>query len=290
MKNYQIFTDATADLCISMLENLPLLKIIPMNLEIGGNEFVYGPNGTISCEEFYALQKNGNFATTSQINASAYLEHFEPVLKQGIDILYICFSSGMSGTYQSAHIAIEELKTLYPDRKIICVDSLCASVGEGLLVHEALKKQAEGFSIEELEKWLIENRLNVCHWFTVDVFEHLKHGGRVSAVSAAIGTTLQIKPLLMVNNEGKLQVSAKPRGRKKALAMQIEKFENSWKNDLSNSIVIGHGDNLEAAEQLKSMILEKFPTAEIHIAEIGPVIGSHTGPGMLALIFWGNQR
>ena len=290
MKNYQIFTDATADISSYMLENLPLLQIIPMNLEIGGNEFTYGPNGNISCEEFYNLQRNGNFATTSQINSLTYLEHFEPFLKQETDILYICFSSGMSGTYQAAHIAIEELKTLYPNRKIICVDSLCASIGEGFLVHEALKKQAEGLTLEELEKWLLENRLKVCHWFTVDVFEHLKHGGRVSAVSAAIGTTLQIKPLLLVNNDGKLQVSAKPRGRKKAIAMQIEKLENSWLPELGNSVFIGHGDNLEAAEQLKDMISEKFPNADIKISEIGPIIGSHTGPGMLAVIFWGNQR
>lgn len=290
MSAYQIFTDATADMSSSMLNDLPPVKIIPMNVEIGGQDYSYGPNGTINCEEFYQLQREGNFATTSQINALTYRKYFEPTLKEGKDILYLCFSSGMSGTYQAAHLCMEELQHLYPQRMIVCIDSLCASVGEGFLVREALRKQAEGMDLIDLSDWVLGHNRKVCHWFTVDVFEHLKHGGRVSAVSAALGTTLQIKPLLHVTEEGKLQVAGKPRGRKKAIAAQLEKMAKGWTPELGNLVVIGHGDDTEAAELLKKAVLEKFPAADIHIAEIGPIIGAHTGPGMLALIFWGSER
>lgn len=290
MRSYQIFTDATADMSHSMLKDLPPVKIIPMNVNIAGQDNSYGPNGTIDCKEFYRLQREGHFASTSQINVLTYRQYFEPVLKEGKDILYLCFSSGMSGTYQAAYLCMEELQNLYPQRTIICIDSLCASVGEGFLVREALRKQAEGMDLIDLSDWILANNRKVCHWFTVDVFEHLKHGGRVSAVSAAVGTTLQIKPLLHVTEEGKLQVAGKPRGRKKAIAAQLEKMTKGWTPERGNLVVIGHGDDPEAAQLLKKAVLEKFPTADIHITEIGPIIGAHTGPGMLALIFWGSER
>ena len=185
MSSYQIFTDATADLSSGMMAQLPSVEIIPMNVEIGGRIYTYGPQGDLSVQAFYQMQKTGNYATTSQINPDIYRSYFEPCLQSGKDILYLCFTSGMSGTIQSARLCLNELKEKYPDRTILCVDTLCASLGEGVLVQEAARRQAEGFSILELQNWVVEHRQQVCHWFTVDdVFDHLKHGGRVSSAAA----------------------------------------------------------------------------------------------------------
>ena len=274
MREYQIFTDATSDL----QEDLESVKVIPMNVEIGDKEYVYGPQGNISCKEFYGLQKEGYYASTSQINVLEYEKYFEEALKEGKDVLYISFSSGMSGTYQTACLCKNELQESYPDQRIICIDSLCAAVGEGLLVEEVDKKKREGLSMD------------LCHWFTVDNFDHLKHGGRVSAVAATLGNTLNIKPLLRVDEEGKLRVVKKIRGRHKAMAAQVECIAKTWSPEISKSVVIGHGDDLKAAEELKEYVENKLPDAEIYISDIGPIIGAHTGPGVMVLAFWGTSR
>ena len=286
MKEYQIFTDATSDLN----EDLETVKIIPMNVEIGDKEYVYGPKGNISCSEFYGLQKQGKYASTSQINVLEYEKYFEEALKEGKDVLYISFSSGMSGTYQTACLCKKELEESYPDNRIICIDSLCAAVGEGLLIKEVDKKKREGMSMDELVDWVENNKMNLCHWFTVDNFDHLKHGGRVSAVAATLGNTLNIKPLLRVDEEGKLRVVKKIRGRHKAMAAQVECIVKTWSPEISKSVVIGHGDDLKAAEELKEYVENKLPDAEIYISDIGPIIGAHTGPGVMVLAFWGTGR
>lgn len=286
MKEYQIFTDATSDLN----EDLETVKIIPMNVEIGDKEYVYGPQGNISCSEFYGLQKQGKYASTSQINVLEYEKYFEEALKEGKDVLYISFSSGMSGTYQTACLCKNELEESYPDNRIICIDSLCAAVGEGLLIKEVDKKKREGMSMDELVDWVENNKMNLCHWFTVDNFDHLKHGGRVSAVAATLGKTLNIKPLLRVDEEGKLRVVKKIRGRHKAMAAQVECIVKTWSPEISKSVVIGHGDDLKAAEELKEYVENKLPDAEIYISDIGPIIGAHTGPGVMVLAFWGTGR
>ena len=286
MKEYQIFTDATSDLN----EDLETVKIIPMNVEIGDKEYVYGPKGNISCSEFYGLQKQGKYASTSQINVLEYEKYFEEALKEGKDVLYISFSSGMSGTYQTACLCKNELEESYPDNRIICIDSLCAAVGEGLLIKEVDKKKREGMSMDELVDWVENNKMNLCHWFTVDNFDHLKHGGRVSAVAATLGKTLNIKPLLRVDEEGKLRVVKKIRGRHKAMAAQVECIVKTWSPEISKSVVIGHGDDLKAAEELKEYVENKLPDAEIYISDIGPIIGAHTGPGVMVLAFWGTGR
>lgn len=286
MREYQIFTDATSDL----QEDLESVKVIPMNVEIGDKEYVYGPQGNISCKEFYGLQKEGYYASTSQINVLEYEKYFEEALKEGKDVLYISFSSGMSGTYQTACLCKNELQESYPDQRIICIDSLCAAVGEGLLVEEVDKKKREGLSMDELVDWIEENKMNLCHWFTVDNFDHLKHGGRVSAVAATLGNTLNIKPLLRVDEEGKLRVVKKIRGRHKAMAAQVECIAKTWSPEISKSVVIGHGDDLKAAEELKEYVENKLPDAEIYISDIGPIIGAHTGPGVMVLAFWGTSR
>ena len=286
MKEYQIFTDATSDLN----EDLETVKIIPMNVEIGDKEYVYGPQGNISCSEFYGLQKQGKYASTSQINVLEYEKYFEEALKEGKDVLYISFSSGMSGTYQTACLCKNELEESYPDNRIICIDSLCAAIGEGLLIKEVDKKKREGMSMDELVDWVENNKMHLCHWFTVDNFDHLKHGGRVSAVAATLGNTLNIKPLLRVDEEGKLRVVKKIRGRHKAMAAQVECIVKTWSPEISKSVVIGHGDDLKAAEELKEYVENKLPDAEIYISDIGPIIGAHTGPGVMVLAFWGTGR
>lgn len=290
MAEYRIFTDATADLSPELKEGLPPIEVIPMQVEIGGKEYTYGSPEGITAQEFYRLQREGNFASTSQINPTVYFQHFEPWLRQGTDILYLCFSSGLSGTYQSAELAVKELKAEYPERKIICIDTLGASVGEGFLVREAARMQANDLTIEELADWIVLRRLMVCHWFTVDTFTHLKHGGRVSATAAVMGAALQIKPLLHVDEQGKLQAVEKPRGRNRAIAALAARMEQGWIPGMGKSVLIGHADDLAAADLLKKQIIEKFPDADIHIADIGPVIGAHAGPGTLALFYWGSNR
>ena len=287
---YQIITDATADLNEELLAGLPDVKIIPMHVQVNGKEYLFGPGGNITNEEFYAYLRSGHFATTSQINPETYRDHFEKILKQGMDVLYLCFSSGMSKTIQSAQMAIAELQEEYPDRTILCLDTLCAAVGEGLFVMEAASKQAQGMDIHQLYSWLEAHRMNLCHWVTVDTFDHLKHGGRVSATSAAMGTLLGIKPLIHVDADGKLVAMGKPRGKKKALEALLSNMEKGWLPEISNQVIIGHGDSLDVAKELRDMVAARFPEAEIYIAPIGPIIGAHAGPGVMTVFFWGNNH
>lgn len=288
--NYRIFTDATADFSSDMMVGLPRVEVIPMEVTVGDDHFLYGPGGNLSVKQFYAMQRGGKFATTSQINPIVYRKAFESALKNGYDVLYLGFSSGMSGSFNNARLCMEELQQEYPQRKLICIDTLGGSVGESFLVREAARKQYEGMNIDELAAWAKTQKLKVCHWFTVDIFDHLKHGGRVSATAAAVGGLLNIKPMLHVDEVGKLSVVKKPRGRRKAIHEQIECMKAGWQPEISPLVVIGHGDDIDAAMMLKEAAKDKFPDADIHIAEIGPIIGAHTGPGMLALIYWGSNR
>lgn len=287
---YQIFTDATADMCDEMLAGLPHIEVIPMEIQIGNETYVYGTAGDLTVEQFYEMQREGKFASTSQIRPDTYKAAFEPYLQEGQDILYLGFSSGMSGTINSANMCAIELEEAYPMRKVICVDTLCASAGEGFIVREAAKKQAEGMELEELVRWVTEHRLEVCHWFTVDTFQHLLHGGRVSAVAAVAGTVLNIKPLLHVDDKGKLRVMEKPRGNKQALKVKLAHMEQGWMPELGKLVLVGHGDSPENGKLLCERVAELFPEAEIYMVDIGPVIGAHTGPGMVALIYWGSNR
>ena len=288
--DYRIFTDAASDLGVSMMEGLPPVTVIPMGVNIGDEVHTFGPNGDLSVSRFYSLQRTGHFASTSQANPESCKAAFEKALSSGYDVLYLGLSTGISGTTNSAKMAAEELRGVYPERKIVCIDTLCASVGEGFLVREAARRQAGGMSLDELAAWVEENKLKVCHWFTVDTFEHLKHGGRIGAVSAAVGGVLNIKPLLHVTEKGVLEVAKKPRGSKQAMRAQLEQMKHGWTPDLGKLVVIGHADNPIGAINLRDQVQEQFPDADIHTADIGAVIGAHVGPGMLALIYWGNTR
>ena len=287
---YQLFSDVTADVSAEMMAELPEVKMLSMAVEIGDREYLYGPDGNLSVTEFYALLRAGSFASTSQLTPQALIDAFTPTLSAGVDILYLCFSSGLSGTWQSAQLARDALLEQYPERKVICVDTLCASAGQGFLVRECARKQAEGLDIDALTFWVERRKLSVCHWFTVDSFDHLRHGGRVSGAAAAIGTVMNIIPLLHVDEAGKLVIAQKPRGPKMGMAAQIAHMREGWEPNLGNLVVIAHADSPKAARALADRVLSEFPNADIRFADICPVIGAHVGPGMMALIYWGNNR
>lgn len=290
MKEYVIFTDCTSDLPPSILEELDI-QVIPMEFKIGISEYVhYADSRELGQTEFYERLRNGEMASTSQINILQYREYFTPFLKEGKDILYIAFSSGLSGTFGASQIAVRELAEEFPEAKILGIDSFAASIGEGLLVYTAAKKKQEGMDIDSLAEWVRENRNHVCHWFTVDDLNFLKRGGRVTAVTAAFGTMLGIKPVLHVDDEGHLIPMEKARGRKKALRTLVDRMEETVVNPKEQVIFIGHGDCRNAAEYVEKLVREKFNVKDVILNYIGPVIGSHSGPGTVALFFFGTHK
>ncbi len=286
MNDYQIFTDATADLTHELIDGLPEAKVLQMEILMDGKSYTYGPQGNIDHDLFYSLLSPSIDIKTSSINPEEYLNAFEEVLKQGKDVLYLCFTSGLSGTYNTAAFICRDLKERYPDRKIYCVDTLCASIGEAFFVYEALKRQKEGYSVDELYEWCSYNRRRVAHWFTLDDFDYLIKGGRISPAAAAIGAALQIKPLLSVDEDGKLYVPAKLRGRKSSIATLLKKVDTDWKKDVDTKIIVGHGNCPQEAQEMKEKILARHPEADVTVMTIGPVIGSHTGPSILAVVFY----
>lgn len=288
--DYQLITDATADFSPELLKDIPELEIIPMEVILDGQPRQYGPGGDLSVEEFYQALRQGQYGSTSQINPNAYMQCFEKYLEQGTDILYLCFSSGLSATYQNACACAEELKEKYPERNIQCIDTLAACAGQALLVYDAAKKWQNGDSMEELADWILKNRLSICHWFTVDTLEYLKKGGRIGTATAAVGEILQIKPLLHVDSEGHLVLAGKPRGRRQALSEKMRCFDGGWDPALGRNIFIAHGDCYADAVKLKEEIEAKHIEAECKIVPVGPIIGMHTGPGMVACCFWGTKR
>ena len=289
MSEYVLISDSTTDITTEMIEELKI-KVIPLTYTIDGKTYYNKPNAGIDDKAFYDLLRAGKSATTSQINSEEFIEVFEPYLKEGKDILYVGFSSGLSGTYQCSTIAQKELAEKYPDRKIIVFDSLSASMGEGLFVYHAAKMKNEGADIETVYTWLKENALKVAHWFTVDDLNHLKRGGRVSAASALVGTMLGIKPVLHVDNEGHLIPKEKVRGRRQSLDALVKHLEKSAVDPASQVVFISHGDALEDAEYVEKEIKKKFGVKEVFINFVGPVIGAHAGPGTIALFFLAENR
>ena len=285
---YKIITDSTIDMDHKMIEELGL-TVVPLRFTIDGK--TYKDKADLSdmpTETFYAKLREGKMSTTSQINADEFTRVFEPVLQGGEDVLYIAFSSGLSGTCQSAFIARDELKEKYPERKIYVFDSLCASLGEGLLVYHAAMLKRAGTDIDSLYKWLGENVLKLCHWFTVDDLMFLKRGGRVSAVSAVFGTALSIKPVMHMDEAGTLKVVDKVRGRRKAIAALADHFGRSLAcmPASEQTVYISHGDCLEDARELAGMLVERYGAPEPLITYVDPVIGAHSGPGTLALFYY----
>lgn len=290
MTNYQVITDCTCDLPNTIYEKYPII-ILPMQVNLESTVFLHTKDfENMSVEEFYTRLKNGSTSTTSQINPESFKIEFENVLKEGKDILYIGFSSGLSGTLQSSLIAKNELMEKYPDRKIIIVDSLAASAGQGLLVYQGLVNQENGLSIDENERWLNSNALNLAQWFTVDDLQFLKRGGRISGTVALVGTALKIKPVLHVDNEGHLINVSKSHGRKASLNALADKLADTITNPQEQAIFISHADALEDAQYLANKIIELVSVKDIILSNIGPVIGSHSGPGTVALFFFATER
>ena len=287
---YRIITDSTGDLTPELIRDLQL-TVIPMEFTIDGKSYRNYPDGhEMSAKAFYHLLRAGKTSTTAQINAHEFMDWADPILQAGEDILYLAFSSGLSGTCQSAYMAKEELSARYPDRKIYVVDSLAASMGEGLLAYYASKMQLEGKTIDEVYQWLQDNKLHLCHWFTVDDLNHLKRGGRVSSAAALFGTMLGIKPVLHVDDAGHLIPVAKIRGRRQSLDTLVAHKEQTVTNPEEQEIYISHGDCEKDAQYVADQIRARWNVKEIVLNEIGPVIGTHSGPGTVALFFLGSKR
>ncbi len=286
MRDYVLVSDSTGDLPIDVIKELDI-KILPFSYSINDEVFNYyldERDGDIS--RFYDRLRNGDMPITAQVNINSYAELFEEIIKEGKDILYIAFSSGLSGSYQTSNLAIDMVKEDYPDAKIISIDSLCASVGEGAFVYEAAMLKKEGMDIDTLAQWVKDKRQDVRHWFMVEDLFHLKRGGRLSAVSAVVGSALKIKPILTVDEEGKLAVKSKARGVGKALDYILSMVKEDVEDLSKLRAVIGHADAIDNAQKLKAMAIEAGMKEEnIMIAPIGPIIGTHVGAGMTAMAF-----
>lgn len=290
MSEYVIVTDSAGDLNQEMVERAGV-EVLPLSFRIRGEALEdYPDKRSMSPKEFYQLLREGENSTTNAVNMSQYVELLTPILESGRDVLILSFSSGLSATCQSSMMAAQELREQFPERKIYVVDTLCASLGQGMLVWHAGMKRQEGMDIDTLRNWCEDNKMKLCHWFTVDDLMYLKRGGRVSAATAVVGTMLQIKPVLHVDNEGHLINMAKARGRKASLDALIQKVVDTAIDPADQVMFISHSDCQEDAEYVANGIQEKCGTREIQISSIGPVIGSHTGPGCVALFFFGQPR
>ena len=285
--SYRIVTDSCCDLPENMYAELGL-SMVPLTLNFRGQEHTDLSEAFL--KDLYKGMRAGESASTAAVNPDGWANAIEPVLAAGEDALVLAFSSGLSTTYQSAVIAANELLEKYPERKIFVVDTLCASLGQGLFVWHACKKRDAGLSLEELTAWCEENKLNLCHWFTVDDLMYLKRGGRVSAATALVGTMLQIKPVLHVDEEGRLINVAKARGRKASLDALAKKMGETALPGENDTVFICHGDCIEDAEYLAEKVKEKYGVKEVLIYYTGAVIGSHSGPGTLALFYLGEHR
>ena len=286
MRDYVITVNSTVDAPKEWLEERHV-PVIPLKYTIDGE--TYTDMEGLSAKEFFDKLREGKMSTTSQVNPEEAAEELEPYLKEGKDILHLGFSSGLSGTLNSMKIAGEMLQEKYPEAKIIVIDTLCACLGEALLLYKALQQKEKGMDIDELAQWVEDNKLHVCHNVTVDDLHHLQRGGRISKTTAVLGTLVQIKPIIHMDDNGTLQVIGKERGRKKSLNkivdMAVEQSKG-WDNDI---IMITHGDCIEDAEYVAKLVREKMGIDNILINNIGTVIGSHTGPGVVVFCI-GNKR
>lgn len=286
---YWIVTDSTIDMPESFAGSYKDFKVVNLTYIIDGQSYV--PDGTDAhTRSVYDRMREGKMITTSQVNSETWKEAFEGILQQGHDILCVAFSSGLSGTYQAATVAAEELREKYPERKLEVVDSLAASAGEGLLVYYTLKNREKGMSLEENTAWVRANVDNVVHWFTVNDLIHLMRGGRVSAVSAYVGTLVKIKPVMHVNEEGKLIPREKVMGRRKSLRALVDKIKEKIVDPEGQLVTISHGDCEDEARWVGEQIKAELPMVDVQISYVGPVIGAHTGPGVVAVFCMGNGK
>ena len=290
MSEFVLMTDSSADLSQKMVQELGV-TVLPLSFTIQGKVYRnYPDNREMDLPLFYDMLRAGELATTSAVNVAEYTQAVEPILQEKKDVLILAFSSGLSSTYQASVLAAEELREKYPDRKIYTVDTLCASLGQGLLVYLAVQEQRKGKNIEEVRDWAESTKLHLCHQFTVDDLHFLKRGGRISATTAVVGSMLQIKPVLHVDNEGRLINIGKARGRQASLKALVDKMEKTVTEEGKKTVFISHGDCRKDAVAVADMVRERFGTQDIRINYVGPVIGAHSGPGTLALFYLGTER
>ena len=288
MASYQIITDSCCDFTQQQFEQNNVI-CVPLSVFYNG-EAHDNFSDDASVKAFYDIIREGVTATTSAVNPEGWAKAMEPVLQEGKDVLVMAFSSGLSATYQSAVIAADELQEKYPDRKIRVVDTLAAALGQGLLVWYACRKRDEGLSLDELVAWVEANKLHLCHWVTVDDLSHLKRGGRISGATALVGTMLNIKPIIHVDDEGHLINVGKCRGRKAATDFIANKVTELGEGFDNSTVFVAHGDCPEDAAALEKILKEKHGVKEVITGYVGPVIGAHTGPGVLVVFFMGKNR
>lgn len=289
MSDFKIITNTTADLPPEYIKENEL-GVMVFNYTI--KEETYSRGHELDWKEFYSMMREGDMPTTSQVNPEECREYFEEYLQETNELLYICFSSGLSGTYNNACMAAELVMEEHPGSRIMVIDSKCASLGEGLLVHKALQLKKAGKTMDETAAWVEENLLHLVHTFTVDDLNHLYRGGRVSRTAAIVGTIAGIKPILHVDDEGHLTPISKVRGRKKSLHALVDYMEEKmgeYRKD-NDIIFISHGDALEDAEFVRDEVKKRFGIENFIINHIGPTIGTHAGPGTIALFFMGESR
>ena len=291
MRDYIIMTDSCCDLSQQEVEELEL-TVLPLSFTIEGKTLLNTPDhADMSPEEFFAKIAAGADCTTAAANVGQFTDAMEKALQEGKDILCVCFSSALSTTYQSACIAAETVLAKHPEGRIRVIDSLSASLGQGLLIYlTAHKKMEENLTLDQLGDWVEENKLHVCHWFTVDDLNYLKKGGRVSAATALVGTMLSIKPIMHTSDEGKLTVVGKARGRKSSLNTLIDTVGRLGINLQDQVMFICQADCQAEAETVAAQLKQRYGVKEVYINYIGPVIGSHTGPNTMGLFFVGTER
>lgn len=290
MSDYVIVTDSSADLPASLVQELGV-EVLPLSFTVQGKTYHnYPDDREMDPKVFYKMLRDGEMATTSAVNVAEYTNMLEPLLQAGKDVLVLAFSSGLSTTFSSSAIAVDELREKYPERKVYTVDTLCASLGQGMLVWLAVQEQRKGRSIEEVRDWVVSHKLSICHQVTVNDLHFLKRGGRISATTAVVGSMLQIKPIIHVDDEGHLINIGKTRGRAAALKALVDKMELTAVDPADQTVFISHGDCLEDAEMVAQMVRDRFGVQTIYINYVGPVIGAHTGPGVVALFYVGSER
>lgn len=286
-----LIVDTCSDLPLEFVENnRDIIDIIGMPCNIKGQEYVDDFGKTLSHKDFYNYLREGIMPSTSQINSYRFFEMFKKHHMSGKSIIYLGFTSGLSGTNNNALMAKNMVLEEYPDADITVIDTLSASVGEGVLVYHAVEMLRNGVSNDEIGKWVENQKLNTNHWFAVNDLNHLKNGGRISAATAVVGTLLNIKPVLTVNNEGKLVNYSNIRGRKKSLKFLVDKLKEHLVNPEETIVLIGHGDCIDDAEKLKEMVQAELTLKKIVISELSLTIATHVGPGMISLAFVGNPR
>lgn len=288
MREYIIMTDSCCDLSAAMAEELGL-QVLPLSFLMDGEEyFNYLDNRDIQPHVFYEKLRSGSLGTTSAVSVGAFQDAMRPIVESGKDILCISFSSALSTTYQSACIAAQEVMAAVPGSTIAVVDSQAASMGQGMLVYLAAQEKEKGRSLQEVREFVEERKSRLAHWFTVNDLNHLKRGGRVSAATAAVGTMLQIKPVLHVDDQGRLVSVSKARGRKASIQALLKQMEETVEDP--SLVFISHGDCREEVDELAAAIKENFSVEKLEINYVGPVIGNHAGPGVIALFFQGTVK